>query len=774
MKKASALVLLFPLFALAAPPSQNGAAQEAENGKKTGAPPRKSYNQARAAFTGGDLGQAEAGFLSARDQAQADDEVRFRAAFNLALTYAKKAANLKQEKPEEALATLKQSAAWFRDAVHSRPDDRDARHNLELVLRRMQALADELNKGQNSLAARLARVIEDERTLRDRIRGLLGRVNQAGAALEPLQFQSEFEEASTFQRTLLSDAGALLDLSGDERDHLAQRAEKDRSPEDRAKLVQLQNLEHYLNLGRGTMAEVARLLRRLQGDRAHRQTDVAVTELKRAMEQLQDPVTVLKGLTADELAVKSQTGALAELQSRSLQLPVDAQKGPTKGGAPPWLTASLLAEQQKDLLPRTNELLARLEAADKNASAQENSQPADAGEAAKRRRMLEGARQAVPLLKEGISAMEQATGALASERLEPATRWQLAALSALLRALERFSGIRDLIELAYGDQTQLVSLLSPEAKEQLGKLPAAERSTLLSSAVARNLDRLARLRGLFADELSALEADQATQDGSAQNPADKKADPERKAAEKKRYEQAEQTRQLAEAALTRLNGLLAQKGAAVLPAAEQGQKHLSDLRRLFFSIVEHIKDLLRQQTETHDRTSAAQAEKNELERQRKIGPLVDAEAGHANLGKALAEALAAQADQAGKATEPEAKKAQETLAAASEEVKKAQGAMSAAARLLQPDKEEAQSLPVDLEPPLEQEKQAMAHLEAAIRILEPPQENKQQQQNEKQNQEQQISQEQAARRLQAIREREAERQKKKQQPSKPEPVEKDW
>ena len=151
-----------------------------------------------------------------------------------------------------------------------------------------------------------------------------------------------------------------------------------------------------------------------------------------------------------------------------------------------------------------------------------------------------------------------------------------------------------------------------------------------------------------------------------------------------------------------------------------------------------------------------------------------AQDGHATLGKALAEALAAQADQAQNAKDPQAQQQQKTLAEAAEEVRKGQTAMANAARILKDDQKQAQTMSFDLEAPIEQQKQAMAHIEAAIRILEPPQDQKKDQQQNQQNQDQQISQEQAARRLQAIREREAERQRKQQQPSQPEPVEKDW
>lgn len=755
--------------------------------------PRQRYNRAREAYGRGDYAQAEAAFLSARDAAEGDDELRFRAAFNVALTQAQRAAGLAKEKPQEAESALQQSAAWFRDAVRLRPADSDARHNLELVLRRLQALRDQLNKGQNTLEARLARIIADERTLRDRIRGLLSRIAQAGASDEPLAFHGEFEDASTFERTLLSEAGAVLDLAGDERDRLSQRAEKDRKPEESARLIQLQNLEHYINLARGTLADVARLLRRLQGERAHRQADVAVTQLKRAQEQLQDPVTVLKGLVADQLGTLGQTRALNEAQSKQLPGSVGTVPAPAApSSAPVWLTSSLLAEEQREIKPRTSELLARLQAGVEHAAQQPPAaassgaaQPgggepgSDPREAAARERMLQAAREAIPLLSEATTAMDGAQTALTGEQLANAVRGQSSAVALLLRALERFSGVRDLIELAYGEQLQLAKLLGPAAQAELAKLPAAERATLFTDGVTRNRDRVTRLAGLFADELKALRsAPAAAPQGGAEK--EQEAEQARKA-ETQRYELAETKRAAAEAALSRLASLLTQKNPTLLPTVEEGRDHLAELRRLFFSIVEHLKELLRNQGETLDRTNSAQAQKEEAERRRRAGPLAGEEDKHAELGKALGEALAAQADQAGNAKEPQAKQAQKPLADAAEEVRKAHAAMLQATTLLKPEGQAAssaaqgQSLPLDLEPAMEQEKAAMQHLEAAIRILEPPQQKPQKnEQQQQQEQQQQLSQEQAARRLQAIRERETERQRKKQQPGANEPVEKDW
>jgi hypothetical protein len=766
-----------PAAANAAPPADSGS-------------PRRRYNLAREAYKSSDWPRAEAGFLAARDRAEGDDELRFRAAFNVALSHAQQASTLTKDKPQDALSALQQSAAWFRDAVRLRPADADARHNLEVVLRRMQQLNDQLNRGQNTLEARLARIIADERTLRDRVRSLLSRIQQAGASAEPLSFHGEFEDASNFQRTLLSDAGAILDLAGDERDKLSQRAEKDRSPEDQGRLVQLQNLEHYLNLSRGTLADVARLLRRLQGERAHRQSDVAVVQLKRAMEQLQDPVTVLKGLVSDQMNTVGQTRALDEVRAQGTHLSLTAKPSAGKDRTPPkqapaWLTANFLSEQQRDLQPRTEELLARLSAGVEHEAkapppAPQPGQPApDPRQEAARKRVLQAAREAIPLVKEGVQAMEKAAASLSSDQLGPATQAQLHVVSSLLRALERFSGIRDLIELAFGDQTQLAQMVSGQAKAELEKLPSVERARLFTDAVARNRDRVGRLQGLFSDELQALSAPSPQQPGG---PAEAgKDEAEKRAAEKQRYELAEKKRKLAEDALTRLSAQLGQKAAQLQPTVEEGRKHLEELRRLFFSIVEHLKELGRNQTETLDHTGSAQAQKEESERRRRAGPLVGEQGRHTELGKALGDALAAQADQAGSASDPQQKAAQKPLSEAAEELRKAHAAMTQAGRLLSPDgaaqqEAQGQSLPLDLEPAMEQQKQAISHIETAIRILEPPQENQQKQDQKNQQQEQeQLSQDQAARRLQAIREREAERQRKQKQPAGPsDPVEKDW
>ena len=91
------------------------------------ASPRAAYNRALDALGAHDLDAAEKGFLDARDRAGIDDELRFRAAFDLGCAYAARAESLEKEKPEDALAALRSAAAWLRDAVRERPQEADAR-----------------------------------------------------------------------------------------------------------------------------------------------------------------------------------------------------------------------------------------------------------------------------------------------------------------------------------------------------------------------------------------------------------------------------------------------------------------------------------------------------------------------------------------------------------------------------------------------------------------------------------------------------------------------
>lgn len=738
-------------------------------------PARMTYNDALAALEAGELDTAIEALVSARDQAGQDPELRYRAAFNLGLAFAKKAEAVETDNPEEAAEHLRRSAGWFRDAASLRPDDPDAAINLELVLARLQVLADRINHGQNGLEARLERLITDQRGLRDQVRQLLDAIDEAGAAAEPVAFQEQFEAAATTERALAADASTVADLAAEERAGIEAVREEERDDDARMRLVQLGQLEQHLQRARAAMAEARRALRELRGDPAHRRADAGLAALKRAREQLMEPIAVLGQIAGDEQRLAADTAGLVA------ETGVDLEQSESPA-APAWLTSEHLSERQAAIEDRLAEILARL-----RAGVDAGGGSPDTASDPRQQHLLAAAADALPHLAAADQAMLGAREALDGDRPGPALEREREALEALARAIERFAGVKQLIELTWADQRGLVDLLTPadELPEDspLAELDTAERTRRIDELVGSNRDRLARLEG-------ALAAERATAVEQAGQGADPSTEEGQQAVAQagQVYDRAEELRLEAAAALEQAADILAsnarwQPGQGPLPPARQTLEHLDELRRLFFTIVEHLKQLLRDQADTHDHTATAHQLLDD-ERPELLGPASSAQDQHAALADSLAQALEQQADQAGQASEPEAADAAQRLADAAVEVRAGSGRMFDAAAALTEALAAIEQASYDLGPALEDQKQAMAHLEAAIRILEPPQEQPQdQQQQEQQQQEQQQEQEQeqmsrdeAQRRLQAIRDREAERdrERRRRQQAAPEPVEKDW
>ena len=221
---------------------------------------------------------------------------------------------------------------------------------------------------------------------------------------------------------------------------------------------------------------------------------------------------------------------------------------------------------------------------------------------------------------------------------------------------------------------------------------------------------------------------------------------------------------------------MAAGGEAGIPA-RLALERLETLRRLFFSIVEHLQELLAEQTDTHDQTATVQVEP---ETAPPLGFVAERQSAHAQTGAALGEALAAQTDTA---RGDENAEAAENIAQATQEVRAGTGRMRGAAATVSAAAEAAQSMSPHLEPALADQVAAIGHIENAIRLLRPPspedgdsgEEERQQEAQAQPEPSEQMSRRQALQRLQAVRDREAERQRRRQrEPAPPEPVEKDW
>ncbi len=721
--------------------------------------PRQRYNLALAQLQSGSFVEAADGFLAARDAAGPDAELRYRSAFNLGVALAGQADGAAGT-PEDVIETLRDSAAWFHDAVRLAPEgDEDARVNLEVILGRIQQLADRLNDG-NRLEARLDRIIDDQRGIRDALRQLLADVEAEGASSEPTGFQGAFESLAVRERTLLAEASDIADLAAEERSHIEAQGEENVTPDQRTRALRLTGLDEYVQRARQSLSDTRRRLRRLEGERAHRRGDTALAELKRAREQLLDPVSVLKAVARDQSALLGHTQALAAFDDAEI-----AVRAGLEGEAPPWLTARHLGNRQEDAAARTGGILRQLDAVVDLPRGEAGDPGAE--------RTVAMAREVLPLLQGAMESMRAVLTSLDNGAFVDAVREEAAALRALNRAIERFAGLRDLIELAYADQGRVVALLTPpEDEDDFSPISAEERARMVGAMVGDNRERLGRMEPLLAESLTAVGEE-----------GEDEADP----GARERYERAEGLRAAALAALDALTGELGRAGAVGASPSDPAREALDDLealRRLFFSVVEHLQALLAEQTGTHDRTATLQFESQVDELVPELGLIGERQGGHATLADALGEALAERA----RAPAAEAPSAggppDEAVAEAAEEVRAAAGRMHAAGAVIEDAVQRAASMSPDLEPALADQRAAIEHVENAIRLLQPPGDGDgdgetqrataQADQAEQPDDTERMSQRQALRRLQAIRDRDAQRQRERRDAGRPEPVEKDW
>ncbi|MFT5041925.1 MAG: Ca-activated chloride channel family protein, partial [Hyphomicrobiaceae bacterium] len=770
---------------------------------------REAYNLALRRMNEGRLDRSAELYEHAREVAGTDAEARARATFNRAWIDVTRADVALADDPQAALESLQGAADWFRRTLALRPGDDEARMNLELVLRRARALADSLaEKDETPLLDRINTLIERQRefaaSMAETMEAAAQSDQEGPAALERLR--ARFRLMSADELDMLSEAegvadeadrelAPLVDVDPDDPDGLA--------PEQRVRAVQLTNTLAYLHRARERMGQTRSRLRRLEAESAYRRASNAMAELKRARDQLLDPVTVLDALIADASELVQLTGLGISIKSQ-------AYDGPPR----PWLDKEWLADNATSLGERTEELgegmRAGLEGANEQAAAAEEQLPAD------QQTFLEAVGQAAPLLADAASALSDVNQLLLSGDLLASLGPQRTAITAMVDARERFLDLRRLIDLAWNDETRLDQVLaSKDHAPQPGQPPALTDEQLLElipGAVElqqRNLDRASRIANALKDAKAALprNGDEAAAEGGPS--------PEEIDAERQRLAMASNYLVTARAAMDRAKERLETAdsskgvvGSSALADARreigQATEHLFDLRRLFFNVVEHLQDLLRRQVELGDETEEVAAlarVKPDEDHSEKSGPLAPRQETHANQAQAISAALAQQAvairqsaasgAQQQQPQQPGAPAPEEQAAAmdtASVHVANAQTAMMDATGDLAIN-------PAPMGEVRGQQIVAVAELTAALQALSPPpppeeqepEEQEEQQEPEEQDggEDEQPSEEEqqaepppadAQRLLQGIRDREAERRAERENndPARNEPVEKDW
>jgi len=776
--------------------------------------PREIYNAGIAALGEGKLDEADQLLTKAREKGAFDGALRGAATYNLGIAEARRADAALQGKPEDALAALERAAAWFREAVAIDAKDQDARYNLELVLKRALVLADSIaKKKQKSLLDDITALMEEQRTF---LTGLRESANQTtgGDAGAEEKLRGAARALAARQLELSSKAEDLSERSGREQDAIKDKPADQQSPEDAMHAAQLGGALNYLHLTRERMGQARGRLRRLETDGAYRAASGALTELERARDQLLDPVKVLDVLVADTAELARMTGLKAAIDSGDAQ--IAAQVPPQK-----WLTSAYLADSESDMRERVEELHYGFVAAVSQAAAAAANGGGAAGagtagnetgaapESAERAAFLERVRESEPLLGDAVAALadgkNQLDGGHVREALEP----QAKALQSLAAARERFLDLQRLIELLYEDQKRIETTITPDDKRSDADL--GEYAALARDLERSNVERGARVARALKEETQAAAARQseaaaaaqqaqagaapgAAATGSAPGAASaggataQAGDQSAQAAQAAEQAEAEKQRlDLAGTYLVAARGALdnassrldevahkAESAAPSPPSAEdwaparaavsEAATRIEDLRRLFFSVVEHLKELAQRQVELGDKTDAVAALASaspDRDVTDKSGPLGTRQQTLSDTAQPIAKALREQSAQppptqqaAGGPQAPD--DMPQRLATAADRVDTARSEMDGA----------VQGFAINPAPFAEvrgHQNAALQALAEAIQLLAPPDQQQQQQDQQQQQQDQQQQGEQQKKDQQQQQGQGAEQQKKEQE-----------
>lgn len=760
--------------------------------------PRQVYNQAVSMLKANDLDEAETQFSLARRTAGSDGPTRYRATFNLAWVEVKRADQLIEDQPQEALSHLHAAADWFSDAVHLQPDEPAPRQNLEVIGRRIITLTDALaeHKEQN-LTAQLDELVQHQRQLANLLQGTVQRVAVLPQATIPDHLRSEFRGLEVEQRQLLAQVDEVAQLVREESGRLEETPEEQRDAQQQMQIAQLRTVQAFLYQAEQRMGQTRRHMRARQAERAYRRASAALGELKRARDQLRNLVEALTALITDAISLAEQTALYAAHSQQTLQT---EHAMPEKPG---WLTWEFVEDSLATVRARTDELVARVDLGlasaqtktDDNPGSSTPSTPSEASEGRETaKELLTILQEASPLFHGARQAFDESAAALTSKRYEETYQTQALAISDLLKARELFLDIRGLIEAMYADQQRIQTLVKPADKDE--QTIVGEYLPLLGELQMANKQRAERLDRMIDRQLQTLAADDRVDEESTA-PSTTEND-----ARRQQHELAKQLLSLARASFDEIERMIGRLNNAdsdddsdeLRVAVYTSVERIEALRALFFSIIEHLRDTARRQVELTDQTRDLATGTDDQQLSDRAGLLLADQQVLSTISAQITESLKKQSEQPVHAPDSSTSETQDQrsvqaaqdaahrMFVASERVGEAREAMDQAIEHLGNE-------PITLENAQEPQQTAVEKLGEALALLAPPpppQEEQQQSQDEQQQQhdsaEGQDQQQEATPQmdmtnlLQAVRDREAQRQRERRsrQVSTYEPVEKDW
>ena len=770
--------------------------------------PRDLFNLANDELARGEYDVAIEGFSRARNEASFDNELRYSAAYNLGFAYAAKADSLgaidglDEGGLESAIEWLSSSVAWFRDAVRQRPSLDEARGNLEIVLKRQLNAQDLMAQKFNTPERQLDALIAAQREIRESARALSQQIAGTSAERDPISFQNDFRSIARMQREAMTAGNLAAENIANAKALIESKTEEARTQEEAYRKFQFEAVIPLLDQARQYMGSARRQMRDMSMNDALRQTNKAFYALKQAREQLDDPLRILGHISEDEQNFVRLAEANAVFKSPERLAEYRAKTQNSEASLPPWLNEALLSDTQQDVLERTKRVASFLEAVVSTDVSGTEPSGADAEAAAEQRAQIG---EALPLIRRAAEEMAAADGAVLRDDADGALRHGAQSVELLALAMERFADLKHLVEIAYRSQKAMSGVVAGDIGSESPHLLSREQQKgLLSPALATNIERLERLSAALAkaSAKAIAEVNKAAQSAQGQAAAQGQGDAlkaqidEQIAETQKFFEHAETLRAEAQAAMKRMAAVVdaydaegmagtATEGTGsggIVPATaedavwgelseddELAGSHLEQLRMLFFTIAEHVEELLRQQMSTLDTTTDVSTLVGD-EQTLKLPAVVDRQRVHELTATQLARAITeqsekmrAQAEQAPQGGEQAQEMAQRYGQAASE--------IEVAAASMRQAQTDLQSEDRLFSEALAQQKEAAEHLEKALEWLQPPQQqqqqnDEQQQQNDEQQQnaqqqkpQQKMSKEQAEKKIEQIRSRDQARRK---------------
>ena len=699
--------------------------------------PRKLYNEGSNLLNQGQLEEAKSKLDLARQHAGADGQVRFRATYNLAWVDIKQAEVALEDQPKQALESLYTAASWFREAIRLAPAEMIARENLEIVSNRALQLADSLaHTNESTLAEELDNLINQQRQVVELIQPLVQNSTHLDQEKVSNIPRGKFRNIEVEQRKCLAHTNQIAQSARDESEKLnAFDDQKQHTSQQKIRATHLHGVQTYLHQAAQRMNQGRQHLRASHADRAYRRASAAMRELKRARDQLRNLAELLTTLISDATRLAQHT---AVFTSAVPTLSMNQNKDQHK---PDWLTREYLSESLATVRARTNELATRIESGLTSQGLPPKAEDPNTDEANPldnegKQQFLDILHEALPLVQGAYEDFTVASNNLASHQDTKASQSKIRGIGLLSQAHELFLDIRGLIELVHSNQRRIQGILQYNQEEQ--NTPVTNPIALIKKNQSKNTGRLKRLDALFDLSLSKLATSVPSTPDTPTTPTTfPKIERQQLELAKQLVGQIQETfSRISQSSASSETDEFDQINSHLAIDVNQSINQIETLRRLFFSLVEHLRDTVRRQAEVMDQTRDILTLNDPAQAVKTLMPLATRQKDLANISDQIAQSLQKQSEQSPLARQPNQRAHDHTKQSTQhgdEQIQQAANYVTHATRAMTLAHSEMEQDSLDAESIHDHQQEALDNSLAALKLLEPsrrknpPEENHNQQ-----------------------------------------------